>query len=219
MPSAEKAALRVVLADDHNPMRRGVRAVLEADGFQVVAEAQDADGAVEAALRERPDVCLLDVRMPGNGIAAAETIARRLPDTHVVMLSVSLDESDVFAALRAGASGYLLKDMDPHRLPVTIRGVVRGEAALPRALTAQLIDEYRGRSRRRLPRTQGEPLTDREAEVLDLLVQGLGSRDLARRLRISPVTVRRHVSQVVRKLGAADRQDAVRIAREATRDA
>lgn len=218
MPSAEDRPLRVVLADAHKPMRRGVRAVLEDDGFDVVAEAGDADGAVEAALRERPDVCLLDVRMPGDGIAAAGAIVRRLPDTHVVMLSVSLEERDVFAALRAGASGYLLKDMNPQRLPAAIRGVIRGEAALPRTLTAQLIQEYRGRNdRRRLPRMEGEPLTDRECDVLDLLVDGRTSADMARQLRISPVTVRRHVSEIVRKLKASDRDEAVRIARDARR--
>ncbi|MDQ4042125.1 MAG: response regulator transcription factor, partial [Actinomycetota bacterium] len=160
----------------------------------------------------------LDVRMPGDGIAAAAAIAREVPDTHVVMLSVSLEEADVFAALRAGASGYLLKDMDPQRLPFAIRGVLDGEAALPRTLTAQLIAEYRGRSRRRIPHTPGDPLTRREAEVLDLLADGRPPAELARRLGISPVTVRRHVSEIVRKLQAADRDDAVRIAREARHD-
>jgi DNA-binding NarL/FixJ family response regulator len=217
LPSAEPPP-RVVLGDDHDAMRRGVRAVLEGAGFEVVAEARDAAGAAEDARRERPDVCLLDVRMPGDGIAAAAAIAREAPDTHVVMLSVSLEEADVFAALRAGASGYLLKDMDPQRLPFAIRGVLDGEAALPRTLTAQLIAEYRGRSRRRAPHTPGDPLTEREAEVLDLLADGRPPAELARRLGISPVTVRRHVSEIVRKLRAADRHDAVRIAREARGD-
>lgn len=216
MRSPEASAPRVLLADHHEAMRRGVRAVLEDAGFEVVAEAADADGAVEAALRERPDVCVLDARIPGGGIPAAAAIARRLAETRVVMLSASADDADVFGALRAGASGYLLKGMDPQRLPAAIRGVLRGEAALPRTLTAQLIREFRGHDdRSRLFGLGGEPLTDREREVLERLVEGCSSAEVARELRISPVTVRRHVSEVVRKLGASDRDEAVRIARAA----
>jgi DNA-binding NarL/FixJ family response regulator len=217
--SSPEHAITVLLADEHKPVRVGVRAVLERDGFRVVAEAKHADEAVKAAVSERPEVCLIDVGMPGGGIAAAEEIVRRVPDTYVVMLSASKEDRDVFDALRAGASGYLLKDMNPNRLPAAVRGVVNGEAALPRTLTAQLIREYRGRNdRRRLPRLRGESLTDRERDVLHLLVDRSSSAKIAERLRISQVTVRRHVSEIVRKLEASDREDAIRIVQDARRE-
>ena len=110
-------AIRVLIADDHPPTRAGVRMALEAGGFEVCAESGDAQSAVEAALRERPEVCLLDIHMPGDGIHAAEAISHELPDAAVVMLTVSRADADLFDALCAGASGYLLKDMDPARLP------------------------------------------------------------------------------------------------------
>ena len=128
-----------MLADDHATARLGVRLALEDGGFQVVAEAVDARGAVEAALEHRPDLCLLDVYMPGGGIAAAAELAEALPEMPIVMLSVSDTNEDLFEALRAGACGYLLKDTDPQRLPFALRAVLDGEAPLPRVLTARLI--------------------------------------------------------------------------------
>ena len=204
---------RVVLADDHPPTRAGVRLALESGGFEVCAESPDGPGAVDAALAERPDICLLDINMPGSGIDAAAEISRLLPDTAVVMLTVSRDDADLFDALRAGARGYLLKDTDPDRLPDALRGVLHGEAALPRALTARLIEEFRHRSRRRL-RIRSRPdveLTDREWEVLEALHEGMNTGAIAERLGISAVTVRRHVSETLRKLGAPDRAAAVRM--------
>src|SRR5690349_21281590 len=116
--------------------------------FQVCAVTADGAQAVQAAVRERPDVCLLDIRMPGSGVAAAWEITSRLPETRVVMLTVSRRDADLFAALRAGARGYLLKDTDPARVPEAIRGVVAGEAALPGSLVARVIREFRERSPR-----------------------------------------------------------------------
>lgn len=206
--------IRVLLADDHAAVRAGIRLALSGEGFDVVAEAADGPGAVEAAERERPDICLLDVNMPGSGIHAAEQIAAKLPDCIVVMLTVSRDDDDLFAALRAGAAGYLLKDTDPGRLPYALRGVLEGEAALPRGLTARLIEEFRTRGkRRRLPlmRQRGVELTEREWQVLDLLHDGHGTSDIAERLAISPVTVRRHVSEILRKLRVTSREEAVRL--------
>src|SRR5437016_6176431 len=115
--------MRVLVADDHPPTRAGVRLALERGGFEVCAEVADGPSAIEAARREAPDVCLLDIHMPGDGIHAAETISRELPETAVVMLTVSRLDSDLFDALRAGASGYLLKDIDPARLPLALHGV------------------------------------------------------------------------------------------------
>jgi len=216
--SAEQP-LRVVIADDHVPTRAGVRGALEDGGFIVCAEASSGPAAVRAALEHDPDVCLLDVHMPGgNGIAAAGEIAEALPNTQVVMLTASQDDDDLFDALRAGASGYLLKDTDPDRLPHALRGVLSGEAALPRTLVAKVIEEFRGRGRRRrlpLLRRLNVDLTDREWEVLEQLRDELSTREIAERLQISEVTVRRHVQTVLKKLQVKDRASAVRLLEEA----
>jgi DNA-binding NarL/FixJ family response regulator len=205
---------RVLIADDHPPTRAGVKAALERDGFVVCAQAADARAAIEAARSERPDVCLLDIHMPGDGIYAAETIASELPGAAVVMLTVSRTDSDLFNALRAGASGYLLKDIDPGRLPLALRGVLEGEAALPRRLVALLIEEFRERKRRRripLVGRRGVELTDREWEVLELMKQGLSTEEIASRLFISPVTVRTHVSAILKKLHVPTREAALEL--------
>lgn len=210
----EQPGISVVLADDHTAVRAGIRLALAGEGFNVVAEASDGPGAVEATLRERPDIALLDVNMPGSGIKAAEEIAAALPDTVVVMLTVSRDDDDLFAALRAGASGYLLKDTDPGRLPFALRGVLEGEAALPRGLVARLIEEFRTRGkRRRLPlmRQRGVELTEREWEVLEFLHDGMSTAEIAERMSISPVTVRRHVSEILKKLRVSTREEAVQL--------
>jgi DNA-binding NarL/FixJ family response regulator len=204
----------VLLADDHAPTRAGVRAALEAGGFRVCAEAVDAQEAVEAAVREQPDVCLLDIRMPGSGIAAAAEISSKIPDAAIVMLTVSHEEEDFFDALRAGASGYLFKDTDPRRLPVLLRGVIAGEGVLSPGLVVRLMEEFRERGRRRrlhLAGTRGVELTSREWEVLNLLRQGLSTAQIAKRLFIEEVTVRTHVSAILRKLRVPDRNAAIRL--------
>jgi len=201
--------LTVLVADDHAPTRAGVRDALGDDGFTVVAEAAGADAAVELALRARPDVCLLDVHMPGGGIAAAARIIESLPESVVVMLTVSREDGDLFAALRAGAAGYLLKDMDPARLAPALRGVIAGEAALPRTLVARVVEEFRSSERRPslpLVRRCGARLTAREWEVLELLRERLTTGEIAHRLGLSAVTVRRHVSSILAKLRVPDRR-------------
>ena len=205
--------LTVVIADDHAPTRVGVRGALTDGGFTVVAEAGGADAAVEAAVRERPDVCVLDVNMPGSGIAAAARIAEQLPDAAVVMLTVSRDDEDLFAALRAGARGYLLKDMDPGRLAAALRGVLSGEAALPRTLVARLIGEFRvdGRPSRLLVARRGATITAREWEVLELLRHEMTTAEIAHRLGVADVTVRRHVSAILVKLRVPDRKAMARL--------
>lgn len=207
-------ALRIVLADDHETARLGVRLALQDGGFHVVAEAVDARGAVEAALEHRPDLCVLDVYMPGGGIAAAAELAEALPEMPIVMLTVSNTNEDLFEALRAGACGYLLKDTDPQRLPFALRAVLDGEAPLPRVLTAKLISEFRRRgSERRMPSAEGGlvTLSERESEVLDLLRTELSTKQIAHRLGISPVTVRRHISELLRKLQVTDRDAALQL--------
>ena len=142
--------LRVVIADDHAPTRSDVREMLEQAGVEVVGEAFDGNGAIEVTLRERPDVCILDVSMPHGGLEAAEAITRELPGTKVVMLTVSSSKEHVLAAVRAGASGYVLKAADPRRLPRVVRAVAAGEQAFPRRLMRQLVEEL-GRSSQAAP--------------------------------------------------------------------
>jgi DNA-binding NarL/FixJ family response regulator len=204
---------RVVLADDHPPTRAGVRYTLEQAGMEVVGEASDAAGAIDLALREQPDICLVDIHMPGGGISAARAITRDLPDTRVVMLTVSRDDEDLFEALRAGASGYLLKDMDPDRVPHALEGVLAGEAALPRTLLLKVMNEFqeRGRRRLRLPGRKGADLSEREWEVLHLLRDGLSTQEIAGRLFVSPATVRSHVGSILKKLRVPDREAAIRL--------
>jgi DNA-binding NarL/FixJ family response regulator len=207
---------RVLVADDHPTLRASVRTALEEHGFEVCAETANAADSVAAAERERPDACILDVRMPGGGIAAAAEIAALLPETVIVMLTVSDSDDDLFAALRAGAQGYLLKDMDPARLPLALEGALAGEAALPRALVARVLDEFRARRRRRrlLRRGREDTLTDREWETLELLAGGLSTAETAERLLVTPVTVRRHAASILKKLDVPDRRSLLRLLRE-----
>jgi two-component system NarL family response regulator len=208
---------RVLIADDQATTRVGVRLALEKEGFVVSAEEDTGPGAVEAALRDPPDVCLVEVHVPGGGIEAAAAIREQLAETEVVMLSASSHDEDVFASLQAGASGYLLKEMDPARIGPTLAGVLRGEAALPRELTARLIREFRARARTgraRLVRREENDLTRREWDVLDCLCEGLSTRRIAGRLFISETTVRRHVSSILRKLEVPSREAAVELATE-----
>ena len=212
-------APRVMIADDHPPTRAGVRTALERGGIEVCAEAWTAEGAVAAALREHPDVCLLDINMPGGGASAASTITARLPHTVVLMLTVSREGEDLLESMRRGAHGYLLKEMDPEKLPVAIRAALAGEAPLPRQMTGFLVKELRHEPHHRHPAPeQGRPeLTRREWEVLDLLCEGAGTGDIAERLFLSQVTVRRHISAILGKLGASSREEAIRLTEEAGR--
>jgi DNA-binding NarL/FixJ family response regulator len=202
----------VVLADDHPAIRLGVRMAVTGGGFEVVAEAADCDSAVQAVSRERPDICLLDVYMPGGGIEAARIITEVAPATAVVMLTVSASPDDMLASLRAGPRGYLLKDSSPERLPAALLGVLDGEAALPRALLGEILPQFR-----QIPAPEAAPLlvngvelTARESEILRLLRSGLSTSQIGERLSLSPITVRRHISAGVAKLGAADRNAAIR---------
>jgi DNA-binding NarL/FixJ family response regulator len=187
---------------------------LERGGLSVCAEVANAADAVDAALRERPDVCLLDIHMPGGGTAAASMISCHLPEVVVLMLTVSHEGGDLFESFRQGASGYLLKEMDPAKLPVAVRAALDGEVTLPRELTRPLVEEFRNGARARHPgrQPQGRPeLTRREWDVLELLGEGASTADIAKRLFLSRVTVRRHVSNILNKLGVSSREEAVRL--------
>lgn len=210
------APVRVLIADHDGSSRSGVRMSLDGHGFEICAEAGSAGEAVEAARRERPDVCLIEADLPGGGVDAIRRVLSEVPGTVVVMLSGSVDDERLLAAVRAGASGYLLKDMDPARLPIALRGALNGEAALPRALVGRVLEALRaqqhGRHARQLSRL-GVRLTNREREVLELLEQGRATAEIGEALAISSVTVRRHVSEVLRKLGVPDRDSALRVLR------
>ena len=205
--------VRVLVADDHVPTRLGVRASLDAEGFVVVAEACTAQQAIDCAKELQPDVCLLDIHMPGSGISAADAITKALPDCAVVMLTFSRDDDDLFDAIRAGARGYLLKDMNPDRLGAALNGVLQGEGALPRSLLARVLEEFQGRSRRKVFVRSQRPtsLTSREWEIMELLRQGLSTEEVAGRLFVSPGTVRVHVSSVLKKLRVPDRTTAIQM--------
>jgi DNA-binding NarL/FixJ family response regulator len=209
--------LRVLIADDHEPTRDDVCRALDADGrLQVCAVVGDAPAAVQAAVREQPDICLLDVKMPGSGLAAAWEIGGRIPRAKLVMLTVSDEDADLFAALRAGADGYLLKTMNFRRLPDALCGTYSGEAAMPRTLVARVLESVKGHEPRwrRLASGQERRLTTREWEVLELLAQGKTTAQIAAKLVLSASAVRVHIASTVRKLDVADRTAAVELFRE-----
>lgn len=192
-----------MIADDHAPQRMAVRMALETEDFKVVGESADADSAYEAALKLRPDVCLLDIHMPGNGIEAARRIVDKLPGVSVVMLTVSRNNDDLFDSLKAGAAGYLLKDIDPKQLPEALHAVLQGEAALPMSLIERLVEEFRDRSQRKRFSPFGRRevrLSDEEWKVLELLKEGLSTADIGDRLFISPGVVRSNVTSILTKL-------------------
>ena len=208
----------MVVADAHLPTRTGIRLLLERNGFEICGEAADAEGAVETTVRERPQLCLLDAGLPGGGVRAAGRIQSAVPGADVVLLAGSADEDELLYALRAGVAGIIRKDLPPEGIVRALEAVRRGEVALPRTLIGQLVDEFRLRERRRrlsLPGRDDVELTRRQSEVLALLREGLGTAQIAARLDLAPVTVRRHLAIVLAKLGVSDRASALRLLQEA----
>lgn len=203
----------VLLAEPDEPTRAGIRLALEDAGFAICGEPLDARGAIEMAIGERPGVCLIDEGLRGGALAAVDAIYRRLPETRLVLLTLEEQPRSLLASIRAGAVGYVRKDLDPTRLPATIHGVLAGEAALSRRLMFSVLEAVRMRERgRSAPTTPGGPsMTDRELEVLELLAEGLRTSEIAVQLSIAEVTVRRHVSSAVSKLGVADRAAAISV--------
>jgi DNA-binding NarL/FixJ family response regulator len=207
--------ITVVLADDHARVRAQVRDALEAGGCVVAGEGSSAAEAIDLAVAHAPEVVLLDIHMPGNGIHAAQQIKHRVPDTAIVMLTQSADDDDLFDSLRAGASGYLLKSADPAELPDALRGVLAGEAAMPPALVTRILNEFRRPTRRPFARSAAaSKLSPREKEVMELLAQGLSTEEAGKQLFLSPTTIRVHVSTVLRKLQVKDRASAFKLLHE-----
>jgi DNA-binding NarL/FixJ family response regulator len=198
----------VLIAADHDATRTGMRLAL-ADAADI-SEADDADAAVSAAIREQPDVCMVDFSPASRGIRTAAEIVSNLPDAAVVVMTERIDGDEFLAAVHAGATGYLSQQIDPSRLPDVVRGIMRGEAAVPRALVTRLIDEIRGGEQRRFVTLRGGlrvALTMREWQVVDALRKGMTTREISESLGIAEVTVRRHISGVHHKLGARDRAE------------
>jgi DNA-binding NarL/FixJ family response regulator len=210
--------ITVLIADDQALVRAGFRALLDAqDDITVVAEASDGAEAVRLAIQQRPDVVLMDVRMPGSdGLVATRRIAgdERLSGIKVVILSTfDLDEY-VFEAIRAGANGFLVKDTEPAELVRAVRAVVEGDALLSPRVTRRLIEEFASRAKEPQPAPRLDVLTDREREVVALVAEGLTNDEIAERLIMSAATARTHVSRAMIKVGARDRAQLVVFAYE-----
>ena len=206
--------VRVLLADDQALVRGGFRMILDSrPEFEVVGEAADGHEAVAMTAELRPDVVLMDIRMPGmDGLEATRRIVSSLSSTRIVVVTTYDADDSVFAALRAGASGFLLKDARPAELVEAVRVVARGDALLAPSVTRRLLD-------RMVTRPSGQPaelreLTERELEVLRLVASALSNAEIAERLTLSETTVKSHVSSVLRKLALRDRVQAVVLAYE-----
>ncbi|MEV0677046.1 response regulator transcription factor [Actinosynnema sp. NPDC050436] len=205
------------MADDQVLVRAGFRLLLDTeDGFEVVGEAGDGAEALLLAREHRPDVVVMDIRMPGvDGLAATRDICAELPGVRVLVLTTFDVDEYVFEALRGGASGFLLKDTDPVELLRALRVVAQGDALLAPTVTRRLIEEYAARPEHRRPNPAAlRELTAREREILALVAGGLSNDEIAGHLVISPATSRTHVSRVMTKLGARDRAQLVVLAYE-----
>ncbi|MDY7039245.1 MAG: response regulator transcription factor [Chloroflexota bacterium] len=197
--------IRLLIADDHEVVRQGLRAILEQEpGLIVVGEAADGESAVEQANRLRPDVLLLDIQMPGlDGVAVCLRLVEEVPEVAVIILTAFPDDKLVAACLRAGARGYLLKDIRGFDLPRMVRTVARGEAVLDPRVTDGVLARLRGEA---LP---DEILTDRQVEILRLVAEGLSNREIGERLYLSEHTIKDYVAEIIAKLGVKNRVEAV----------
>lgn len=207
-----EAPIRVVLADDHPVVVAGLRALLGSlPGFEVVGEAADGDSVLREVQLTRPDVVLIDVRMPGtDGLEATRRIRATAPDTAVLVLTMLDDDETVFAALRAGAQGYLLKGAGQEELGRALRGVVAGEAVFGPGVAERMLQHFAGDD---TPRPF-PLLTGREREILDLIAAGLRNQAIAQHLHLSPKTVANHISSIFAKLRVTDRSALIVRARE-----
>jgi DNA-binding NarL/FixJ family response regulator len=203
--------LRVMLVDDHALVRSAVRGALDAPDIEVVAEASSAETALDEALRVRPDIILLDVDMPGmSGLQLIRELRPRLPETQIVMLSVSGDDRNVVEAMRHGAAGYLTKDLGPEALQRAVRGIRHGDLAMSRRMAARTLRRFieGGATAAAGDDSPLGALSSRELQVLGNLADGLTDREIAEALVISPRTVESHVSSILRKLEVRNRAEA-----------
>lgn len=210
--TASDDSIRVLIADDHALFRRGLTMVLEEeDGIEVVAEAANGNDVVELAKELTPDVVVMDVRMPQlDGISATRSVLEAVPAAAVIMLTVSDDEADLFEAMKAGAAGYLLKEISIEEVGDAVRAVTRGERLVTPSLATKLISEFATISRRVSDRRLDAPqLTTRELQVLRHVAEGQSNREIAGRLGISENTVKNHVRNILEKLRLHSRMEAV----------
>jgi NarL family two-component system response regulator LiaR len=203
--------IRILLAEDHAVVRQGTRELLEQqDDLEVVAEAADGQEAVQFALRERPDVVIMDFAMPKlNGIEATRHIKAVAPSIAILVLTAYDSDQYVFAFLEAGAAGYLLKDVSVDKLIDAIRAVHAGESVLHPAITRKVINRFSRPEHRSGTKNGMDQITERELEVLGLAARGMSNRDIARELSISVRTVQTHLSNVFNKIGVGSRTEAV----------
>jgi DNA-binding NarL/FixJ family response regulator len=203
--------IRVLLADPHALFRRGVRMVLDEEaGIEVVAECADGLDAVDRIAELVPDLVLIDVRMPGiSGIEVTRRARSLVPNVKVAILTVSEDDEDLFAAVRAGATGYLLKEVSIEELPAAVRAVARGQSLISPSMASRLLTEFNALSRRVEEQRGTAPrLSDRELEVLRLVARGLSNKDIAAELVIAENTVKNHVRNILEKLQLRSRMEA-----------
>lgn len=203
--------MRVLLADDHALFRAGIASLLKAWGMETVGQASNGLEALEQARALRPDLILMDIGMsPCNGLEATRLIKAELPETRIVIVTVSDDDDDLFEAIKSGAEGYLLKDMSEEELGRTLTGIATGEPALSPGLAVKILDEFARLSRDGAAReTESDGLTQREREVLELVVTGATNREIAAALYISENTVNFHMKHILAKLHLKNRAQAV----------
>jgi DNA-binding NarL/FixJ family response regulator len=203
--------MRVLVADDHSLFRDGIVSLLEAAGFEVVGQVGDGHAVIESAQKLRPDLVLMDITMPEmNGLQALRQIRSILPDTKVVMLTVSEDDSDLFEAIRSGADGYLLKNLNADEFLEMLEGLDHGEAVMTRETTARLMRGFADLTHRQ--ESSPDRLSPRELELLQLVAEGLSNKAIGQRLSVSVNTVKYHMKNILQKLGAQNRTEAVMIA-------
>lgn len=201
--------MRVLLADDHALFRAGIASLLRAWGVDVVGQAATGVQALELTRSLRPDLVLMDIAMPeANGLEATRLIKAELPETRIVIVTVSDDDEHLFEAIKSGAEGYLLKDMDESELEGTLRALEAGEPALSRGLAAKILEEF-GRVAREGPAKAESELTARERDVLQLVAEGSTNREVGERLHLSEHTVNFHMRNIFHKLHLRNRAQAV----------
>jgi DNA-binding NarL/FixJ family response regulator len=199
---------RVVVADDHSLFLDGITSLLEAVGYDIVAQASNGRLAVDAVREKHPDLVLLDITMPEmDGLEALVVIKAEFPDTQVVMLTVSDDDEDLFKAIQSGADGYLLKDLNSKEFIEMLEGLEQGEAAINRRMAARLMSGFQQLSMKR--NDEPNQLTERETELLQWMVEGLSNKGIAQKLFISENTVKYHIRNILQKMGVQNRTEAV----------
>lgn len=203
--------IRIVIVDDHPLVREGLRKVLALDDeLLVLDEAGDGQGAINVARSLKPDIILMDINMPGtNGIEATKVIKREMPFVGIIALTIHEEEEYIMELVKAGVSGYVLKDISPKRLIETIKTVAQGDSVIDPGITNKLLGEITRMGRRRRVKEEWENLTGREMDVLKLMAQGCSNKEIATNLDISEKTVKNHITNIFRKLQAEDRTQAV----------